>query len=46
MYDIWKLEDIPKDKKVIRVEFQLRRQAIKEVGIDTIDDLFKHPDNL
>ena len=46
MFDIWKLEEIPEGMKVIRIEFQLRREVIREVAIDTIDDLFKYPDNL
>lgn len=46
MYDIWKIDAPPDNKKIIRVEFQLRREIIKEVGIDDISDLFPHIDNL
>jgi hypothetical protein len=37
MYDVWGIEKIPDGHKIIRVEFQLRREAIKELGIDLID---------
>ncbi len=40
-FDIWNLKDVPKDYKVIRVEFQLRREVLKELGIDSIEDLFR-----
>lgn len=40
MYDIWGLQAIPQGWTVIRVEYQLMRQAIKDLGLDTPDDLF------
>jgi hypothetical protein len=40
MYDIWEFQAIPQGWTVIRVEFQLMRQAIKDLGLDTPDDLF------
>lgn len=47
MYDIWGIEeDIPKNLKIIRTEGQFRREALKELGIDTIDDLFDHIEKL
>ena len=50
MFDIWDIWDsmaeILKDKKIIRVEWQFRREALKELGIDHIDDLFSHIENL
>ncbi len=34
MFDIWGLDSVPEDCKVIRVEFQLRREALRELGLD------------
>jgi hypothetical protein len=45
LYDIWNLKEVPENHKIIRVEFQLRREATKELGIDTINDLFRFVDN-
>lgn len=46
MYDIWQLEEVPEGKKVIRVEFQLRREALKALGLDCIEDAFKSLENV
>jgi len=46
MFDVWGIEGVPQDIKIIRVECQFRREAIKELGIESIDELFKHIDNL
>jgi hypothetical protein len=46
MYDIWKLEETPDNKRIIRVEFQIRREVIKDLGINDINDLFAHIDSL
>jgi len=46
MHDIWRLKKVPSGKKVIRIEFQLRREVIKELGISTIEDVLKHRENL
>ena len=46
MYDIWGIKNVPDSNKVIRVEFQIRREVIKELGIDTITHLFTHIENL
>ena len=46
MFDIWGLEEIPKDKRVIRIEFRVLREVIKQLGIDNIKELFKHLDSL
>jgi len=35
MYDIWKLRFVPPDFRVIRVEFQVRRERLKELGCNT-----------
>lgn len=41
LYNIWGMSKAPRDYKIIRVEFQLRREVIKELGLDTSDDLFE-----
>lgn len=46
MYDIWGIEEVPKDRKIIRVEFQLRRGSLTELAVNDIDDLFSHHNNL
>ena len=46
MYDIWKLKEVPAGARIIRVEFQLRREALVEMGIDTIEHLLNHNRNL
>lgn len=40
MYAVWGIEKnaLAEDQVIVRVEFQLRRQALVELGIDTIDD--------
>jgi hypothetical protein len=40
------LEHLAPQKKIIRIEFQIRRSVLKELGIDTISDLFEHSENL
>ena len=39
-YDVWGFKEVPKNYKVIRVEFQLRREAIKQLGIKYVYNLF------
>ncbi len=46
MYSIWNIEEVPEGQKIIRVEFQLRREAIKEVGLDSVSSLFESIENL
>ncbi|CCK81563.1 hypothetical protein [Desulfobacula toluolica] len=45
-FNIWGLESVPADYKIIRVEFQLRREDIKELGIISINDLFNLIQNI
>lgn len=45
-YDLWKIEAVPDDQRVIRVEFQIRREALKELAVDTIWDFVNHPRSL
>ena len=44
MFDIWRLKDVPKGKKIIRIEFQLRREVLRDLKIRYIDDLFQKID--
>ena len=39
--DVWKinLDEVCDDERIVRVEYQLRREALKEMGIDLIGDL-------
>jgi hypothetical protein len=46
MYDIWGIKSVPDGKKIIRVEFQLRRQALNDLCLHHIFDLFKHLHNV
>jgi len=46
MYDIWNIDELPEQLRVIRVEFQLRREILRELGIDTIWSFVNHPRNL
>lgn len=46
MYDIWGLKDVPDKMKIIRVEFQLRREALKELSLNSDTDLFECVSNL
>ncbi|MFB3429628.1 MAG: hypothetical protein ABL309_01780 [Phycisphaerales bacterium] len=42
MYSIWGLPDgIPEGHRIVRTEFQARREALKSLGINTVDDLFE-----
>lgn len=46
MYDIWGLTEMPAEHRAVRVEFQLGREVIKELGIGTPDDLFRQESNV
>lgn len=46
MYDVWGISGVPEGFHVIRIEFQLRREAIKDLGINTLADLLKLSGNL
>ena len=46
MYDIWKIEKVPEDKRIIRVEFQLRREMLKELNLETVEELFMRLGNI
>lgn len=46
MFDIWGIDTIPEDDVVVRIEFQLRREALKQFLINQIGDLFESEINL
>lgn len=47
MYDIWNIEMIiPEEVKIIRIEGQFRREALKELGLDQFNYLLDKIDNL
>lgn len=46
MFDVWGIEGVPEDKKIIRIEFQLRREFLKNVGLNTIEHLNKNDVNV
>jgi hypothetical protein len=41
MYDIWGISEVPEKMKIIRIEFQLRRNLLKELGLYNYDVLFE-----
>jgi hypothetical protein len=45
-FDLWKIKEVPEDQRVIRVEFQVRREGLKELAVDTIWDFINHPRSL
>jgi hypothetical protein len=46
MFNIWGFDQIPPGMIVIRIEFQLRREAIKSLQIDQVIDLFELENNV
>ena len=41
MFDVWEVDSAADDHRIIRVEFEVKREAIKELGINTFDDLMQ-----
>lgn len=39
MYDVWGIESISDDHRIIRVEYQIRREALREFGMQSWDYL-------
>lgn len=39
MFDIWGTDAPPEEHRIIRIEFQLRREKIKRLGVDRLDQL-------
>jgi hypothetical protein len=46
LYDLWEVEKENQNNRVWRVEFQLRREALKDFGIETFDDLLNSQQSL
>jgi hypothetical protein len=46
MFDVWGVDQIPPGMKIVRIEFQLRREAIKSLLIDQIIELFEDENNV
>ena len=46
MYTVWGLDQVPAGCRVIRVEYQLRREALVGFGLDAYDDLERYLPNL
>jgi len=45
-YDLWKLESVPEGQRIVRVEFQVRREGLKQLAVDTVWDFVNHPRSL
>lgn len=46
MYDIWGVDEVPDGRRVLRIEFQLRREVITQLGIDKVGHLFRSLDSI
>ena len=46
MFDVWGIDKVPEGKKIIRVEYQLRREGIKEMRLETLDDFLENIENV
>jgi hypothetical protein len=46
MFDVWQLKEVPKNCRAIRVEFQLRREAILELGMSSVWSFVNNPRNV
>lgn len=46
MYVVWGLDALPEQKRMIRIEYQIRREILKELGIENITDLHQKLPNL
>jgi hypothetical protein len=48
MFPIWGLEvgHVPKGHRIIRFEFELHRERLKSLGVETLDDLFRMQNEL
>ena len=42
MYKVWEIDEVPENKRAIRIEFQLLREPIKELGFDTIEETLQN----
>jgi hypothetical protein len=46
MFDIWGLSEVPVGWRIIRVELQLRREALTALGVDSMQDALQHEGRL
>ncbi|MFA9477751.1 hypothetical protein ACERK3_05520 [Phycisphaerales bacterium AB-hyl4] len=46
MYDVWGVQSVADDHRIIRVEFEAKREGIKALGVDTFEDLEQLTPNL
>lgn len=46
MYDVWGITEVPKGFKIIRCEFQLRREILVELGVRRLEDFLGCLDNI
>ena len=47
MYDIWETDlDLPDNLRIIRIEGQIRREGLKELGLDQLDETFSHVEKI
>lgn len=46
MYDIWNIDCVPDGFRIIRFEFQLRREVLKDLAINTVWEFLNHPRGL
>jgi hypothetical protein len=46
MFEVWKIKKVPEGKKIIRIEFQLRREVIRNLGLDMVREFFAYCPNV
>ncbi len=44
MYNVWGIKEVKEDERAIRIEFQLLRETVKELGFDTIEETIQNLD--
>jgi hypothetical protein len=46
MFDIWGMKEVPQGKKIIRIEFEMKRKFLTEIHIKTPEDLLQKADQV
>ena len=46
MYDAWGINQVPKGMIILRSEFQIRREALRSLGVNFIEELFEKEPNV
>jgi hypothetical protein len=46
MCNVWGVDKVPKGKKILRIEFQLRREILRELKINIYDELVENIENV